>query len=53
MTVKSHFTVRLCSAHLVEFECVLQALHSALHTFDMIESVLVRIEELTEVKENL
>ncbi|TNN69833.1 Glomulin [Liparis tanakae] len=30
-----------------------QALHSALHTFDMIESVLVRIQELTEVKENL
>uniref|UniRef100_A0A8D3E1J5 Glomulin, FKBP associated protein a n=1 Tax=Scophthalmus maximus TaxID=52904 RepID=A0A8D3E1J5_SCOMX len=30
-----------------------QALHSALHTFDMIESVLVRIEELVEVKENL
>uniref|UniRef100_A0A3Q3W7W6 Uncharacterized protein n=1 Tax=Mola mola TaxID=94237 RepID=A0A3Q3W7W6_MOLML len=30
-----------------------QALRSALHTFDMIESVLVRIEELTEVKENL
>lgn len=29
----------------------LQALHSALHTFDMIESVLVRIEELTEAKE--
>lgn len=31
----------------------IQALHSALHTFDMIESVLVRIEELTEAKENL
>ncbi|KAK7945327.1 hypothetical protein WMY93_001055 [Mugilogobius chulae] len=30
----------------------IQALHSALHTFDMIESVLVRIEELIEVKEN-
>ncbi|XP_068605112.1 glomulin, FKBP associated protein a [Brachionichthys hirsutus] len=30
-----------------------QALRSALHTFDMIESVLVRIEELAEVKENL
>lgn len=29
----------------------LQALHSALHTFDMIESVLVRIEELSEAKE--
>ncbi|XP_051261859.1 glomulin, FKBP associated protein a isoform X1 [Dicentrarchus labrax] len=32
-------------------ESQIQALHSALHTFDMIESVLVRIEELTEVKE--
>uniref|UniRef100_A0A8C2ZU92 Glomulin, FKBP associated protein a n=1 Tax=Cyclopterus lumpus TaxID=8103 RepID=A0A8C2ZU92_CYCLU len=31
----------------------IQALHSALHTFDMIESVLVRIQELTEGKENL
>ncbi|KAK2895493.1 glomulin, FKBP associated protein a [Channa argus] len=31
----------------------LQALHSALHTFDMIESVLVRVEELVEVKDNL
>ncbi|XP_008277513.1 glomulin, FKBP associated protein a [Stegastes partitus] len=31
----------------------IQALHSALHTFDMIESVLVRIEELVEVKEDL
>ncbi|XP_040027655.1 glomulin, FKBP associated protein a [Gasterosteus aculeatus] len=31
----------------------IQALHSALHTFDMIESVLVRIEELTAGKENL
>lgn len=30
----------------------LQALHSALHTFDMIESVLVRIEELTEAQES-
>lgn len=30
-----------------------QALHSALHMFDMMESVLVRIEELTEAKENL
>lgn len=29
-----------------------QALHSALHMFDMMESVLVRIEELTEAKEN-
>ncbi|CAL1579330.1 unnamed protein product [Knipowitschia caucasica] len=29
----------------------LQALHSALHTFDMMESVLVRVEELIEVKE--
>ncbi|XP_039672845.1 glomulin, FKBP associated protein a [Perca fluviatilis] len=29
-------------------ESQIQALHSALHTFDMIESVLVRIEELTE-----
>ncbi|XP_068593671.1 glomulin, FKBP associated protein a isoform X1 [Cebidichthys violaceus] len=34
-------------------ESQIQALHSALHTFDMIESVLVRIEELTEVKEHL
>ncbi|XP_054452232.1 glomulin, FKBP associated protein a [Anoplopoma fimbria] len=34
-------------------ESQIQALHSALHTFDMIESVLVRIEELTEVKETL
>lgn len=33
--------------------CPFQALHSALHTFDMIESVLVRIEELTAGKENL
>ncbi|XP_023270565.1 glomulin [Seriola lalandi dorsalis] len=31
----------------------IQALHSALHTFDMIESVLVRIEELTDARENL
>lgn len=31
----------------------IQALHSALHTFDMIQSVLVRIEELMETKENL
>lgn len=31
----------------------IQALHSALHTFDMIESVLVRIEELIEVKDGL
>ncbi|KAK2822172.1 hypothetical protein Q5P01_022237 [Channa striata] len=31
----------------------LKALHSALHTFDMIESVLVRIEELVGAKENL
>ncbi|XP_028284366.1 glomulin, FKBP associated protein a [Parambassis ranga] len=30
-------------------ESQIQALHSALHTFDMIESVLVRIEELIEV----
>lgn len=30
-----------------------QALHSALHTFDMMESVLVRIEELTEVKSSI
>uniref|UniRef100_A0A8C6U3A5 Glomulin, FKBP associated protein a n=1 Tax=Neogobius melanostomus TaxID=47308 RepID=A0A8C6U3A5_9GOBI len=29
----------------------IQALHSALHTFDMMESVLVRIEELIEVKD--
>ncbi|XP_041658440.1 glomulin, FKBP associated protein a [Cheilinus undulatus] len=34
-------------------ESQIQALHSALHTFDMIESVLVRIEELTEVQDNL
>lgn len=34
-------------------ESQIQALHSALHTFDMIESVLVRIEELTEVKDEL
>lgn len=33
-------------------ESQIQALHSALHTFDMIESVLVRIEELTAVKES-
>ncbi|XP_076000546.1 glomulin, FKBP associated protein a [Genypterus blacodes] len=32
-------------------ESQVEALHSALHTFDVIESVLVRIEELTEVKE--
>ncbi|KAI3375117.1 hypothetical protein L3Q82_021642 [Scortum barcoo] len=32
-------------------ESQIQALHSALHTFDMIESVLVRIEELIEVKD--
>ncbi|XP_054622747.1 glomulin, FKBP associated protein a [Dunckerocampus dactyliophorus] len=31
-------------------ESQIQALHSALHTFDMMESVLVRTEELTEVK---
>lgn len=31
----------------------IQALHAALHTFDMIESVLVRIEELIETKDNL
>lgn len=34
-------------------ESQIQALHSALHTFDMIESVLVRIEELVEVKDSL
>uniref|UniRef100_A0A669ETH0 Glomulin, FKBP associated protein a n=1 Tax=Oreochromis niloticus TaxID=8128 RepID=A0A669ETH0_ORENI len=34
-------------------ESQIQALHSALHTFDMIESVLARIEELIEVKDNL
>lgn len=34
-------------------ESQVQALHSALHTFDMIESVLVRVEELIEVKDNL
>ncbi|XP_056149423.1 glomulin, FKBP associated protein a [Lampris incognitus] len=33
-------------------ESQMQALHSALHTFDMIESVLVRIEEITEGKDN-
>ncbi|CAB1317766.1 unnamed protein product [Coregonus sp. 'balchen'] len=32
-------------------EMQLQVLHSALHTFDMIESVLARIEEIIEVKE--
>uniref|UniRef100_A0A1A7YPD9 Glomulin, FKBP associated protein a n=1 Tax=Iconisemion striatum TaxID=60296 RepID=A0A1A7YPD9_9TELE len=31
----------------------IQALHSALYTFDMIESVLVRIEELAEVKDGV
>ncbi|XP_011614855.1 glomulin, FKBP associated protein a [Takifugu rubripes] len=30
-----------------------EAVHMALHVFDMMESVLVRIEELTEGKENL
>ncbi|KAM9789535.1 glomulin, FKBP associated protein a [Neosynchiropus ocellatus] len=30
----------------------IQALHSALHVFDMMESVLVRIEELVETKEH-
>lgn len=34
-------------------ESQIQALHSALHTFDMIKSVLVRIEELIEVKDNI
>ncbi|XP_019733402.1 glomulin, FKBP associated protein a [Hippocampus comes] len=34
-------------------ESQIQALHSALHTFDMMESVLVRIEELTEVKSSI
>lgn len=34
-------------------ESHIEALHSALHTFDMIESVLARIEELIEVKENV
>ncbi|CAL8346097.1 unnamed protein product [Merluccius merluccius] len=33
-------------------ESQMQALHSALHTFDMMESVLVRIEELVEVKDS-
>ncbi|XP_022070008.2 glomulin, FKBP associated protein a [Acanthochromis polyacanthus] len=33
-------------------ESQIQALHSALHTFDMIESVLVRIEELVQVKDD-
>uniref|UniRef100_A0AAQ6IPN6 Glomulin, FKBP associated protein a n=1 Tax=Anabas testudineus TaxID=64144 RepID=A0AAQ6IPN6_ANATE len=37
----------------VTSESQIQALHSALHTFDMIESVLVRIEELIEVRDNL
>ncbi|XP_046882931.1 glomulin, FKBP associated protein a isoform X2 [Hypomesus transpacificus] len=32
-------------------EMQLQVLHSALHTFDMIESVLARIEEIIEVKD--
>ncbi|KAM9844834.1 glomulin, FKBP associated protein a [Aulostomus maculatus] len=32
-------------------ESQIQALHSALHTFDMMESVLVRVEELIEVKD--
>uniref|UniRef100_A0A8K9WLZ0 Glomulin, FKBP associated protein a n=1 Tax=Oncorhynchus mykiss TaxID=8022 RepID=A0A8K9WLZ0_ONCMY len=32
-------------------EMQLQVLHSALHTFDMMESVLARIEEIIEVKE--
>ncbi|XP_061878259.1 glomulin, FKBP associated protein a isoform X1 [Entelurus aequoreus] len=31
-------------------ESQIQALHSALHTFDMMESVLARTEELTDVK---
>uniref|UniRef100_A0A672ZAM0 Glomulin, FKBP associated protein a n=1 Tax=Sphaeramia orbicularis TaxID=375764 RepID=A0A672ZAM0_9TELE len=35
------------------FHFSLVALHSALHTFDMIESVLARIEELVEVKESV
>ncbi|KAM3865990.1 glomulin, FKBP associated protein a [Diretmus argenteus] len=30
----------------------IQALHSALHTFDMMQSVLVRIQEIIEVKDN-
>ncbi|XP_071372972.1 glomulin, FKBP associated protein a [Centroberyx affinis] len=34
-------------------ESQIQALHSALHTFDMIESVLARIEEIVEVKNSL
>ncbi|CAN9503199.1 unnamed protein product [Ophioblennius macclurei] len=34
-------------------ESQIEALHSALHTFDMMESVLVRIEELIEVKDQL
>lgn len=34
-------------------ESHIEALHSALHTFDMIESVLARIEELVEVKDNV
>ncbi|XP_047445157.1 glomulin, FKBP associated protein a isoform X1 [Mugil cephalus] len=37
----------------VTSESQIQALHSALHTFDMIESVLVRIEELVEAKDEL
>uniref|UniRef100_A0A672J8M0 Glomulin, FKBP associated protein a n=1 Tax=Salarias fasciatus TaxID=181472 RepID=A0A672J8M0_SALFA len=34
-------------------ESQIQALHSALHTFDMMESVLVRIEELMEAKDHV
>ncbi|KAG7524987.1 hypothetical protein JOB18_020252 [Solea senegalensis] len=37
----------------VTSESQIQALHTALHTFDMMESVLVRIEELVNVKENV
>ncbi|XP_068504791.1 glomulin, FKBP associated protein a isoform X2 [Syngnathus scovelli] len=37
----------------MSFESQVEALHSALHTFDMMESVLVRIEELTEVKSSI
>ncbi|XP_061151268.1 glomulin, FKBP associated protein a isoform X1 [Syngnathus typhle] len=37
----------------MSFESQVEALRSALHTFDMMESVLVRIEELTEVKSSI
>uniref|UniRef100_A0A667XMT9 Glomulin, FKBP associated protein a n=1 Tax=Myripristis murdjan TaxID=586833 RepID=A0A667XMT9_9TELE len=37
------------SCDFLNFTVIFQALHSALHTFDMIESVLVRIEEIISV----